>query len=74
MNWHFCIDSTEKRALDLCRGSMNKGDGSSWGSCYGSGWGSGYGDGYGWGDGDGYGWGDSYGSDDGDGSSPQEWR
>ena len=25
MNWHFCVDSTEKRALDLCGGSMNKG-------------------------------------------------
>ena len=29
MNWHFCIVSTEKRALDLCRGSMNEGEG--WG-------------------------------------------
>ena len=47
MNWHFCIDSTEKRALDLCRGSMNKGSGS--GS--GSGYGDGYGDGYGYGSG-----------------------
>ena len=53
MNWRFCIDSTEKRALDLCLGTMNKvdGDGYSWGT----GNGDGYGCGYGWGFGDGAG-------------------
>ena len=70
MHWKLCIDTVEKRALNLCSGSMNKGNG--YGSCYGSGYGSGYGDGYSIGHGDGYSYG--YGDNDGDGSSPQEWR
>lgn len=37
MNWHFCIITCEKRALEFCNGSMNIG--------------SGFGDGWGWGDG-----------------------
>ncbi len=37
MIWHFCIDSTEKRALDLCDGSMHVGEGL--GNGYGYGWG-----------------------------------
>ena len=27
MSWHFCVDSTEKRALDLCGGSLTEGGG-----------------------------------------------
>ena len=68
MNWRFCIDSAEKRALDLCRGSMNKGYG------YGSGFGWDYGVGYSDSWGSGYSWGYGYGDCYGDGSSPQEWR
>ena len=68
MNWHFCIDSTEKRALDLCRGSMNKGDG--FGRGNGGGRGYGYGNGYGCSGG----YGSGYGYTGGYGSSPQVWR
>lgn len=32
MNWKFCIYTPTQRALDLCNGSMNKGD------CWGDGW------------------------------------
>lgn len=35
MNWHCCIESTEKSALDLCCGSMNKGAGYGSGGGYG---------------------------------------
>ena len=70
MHWKLCIDTVEKRALNLCSGSMNKGNG--YGSCCGSGYGDGYGHGYSIGHGDGYSYG--YGDNDGDGSSPQEWR
>ena len=27
MNWRFCVDTREQRALDLCSGSMNVGNG-----------------------------------------------
>ena len=37
MNWRFCVDTPEQRALKLCRGSMNAGYG------YGDGDGTGYG-------------------------------
>lgn len=64
MNWKLCIDSLQQRALKLCRGSMDEGDG--------FGYGSGYGDvnGNGWGDGNRYGngWGN------GDGTSASEWK
>ena len=47
MNWHFCIDSAEKRALDRC-GFMNKGSGYGAGNPASDGriFGLGYGDGY----------------------------
>jgi hypothetical protein len=60
--FRFCIDSTQKRALALCRGSMDEGDG--------------YGSGYGTPDGGGYGSGYGLDGDRGapDGGSPAEWR
>ena len=82
MNWHFCIDSAEKRALDLCPLTP---EGSGWGDGYktGDGFGSGRGAGvdkYDEGNGphndliysnqDGDGWGDGaegYGDPSGDG-------
>ena len=27
MNWRFCVGTREQRALKLCAGSMNEGDG-----------------------------------------------
>jgi hypothetical protein len=62
MNWRICIDSPQKRALDLCSGTMNKGRGSGYDWNYGSGSGvrpaRGFGDGVGsggFGDGEGSG-------------------
>jgi len=45
MNWKLYVDGPERRALDLCHGSMDEGDG--WGSgwAYGGGRGNGNGDG-----------------------------
>ena len=84
MNWRFCIDSTQKRALKLCRGSMDEGDGVSGAALFGGGWGYGVGDGDGCGQrrrhGDGYvddwgnGCGCGYGLGNGDGGSPEEWE
>ena len=37
MNWKLCVTDPQRRALDFCRGSMDKGDG------YGDGYGNGYG-------------------------------
>ena len=68
MNWKLCIDSLQQRALALCHGSMDEGNGS----------GNGYGDGYGYGTPDGGGYGSGYGLDGDrgapDGGSPAEWR
>ena len=80
MIWHFCIDNAEKRALDLCDGSMHVGEGlgngrgqsgsvPSYDDGYGAGdrtnyWGGGCGDGPGWGYGDDEGDGDGYGYGD----------
>jgi hypothetical protein len=78
MNWNFCIDTVEKRALNFCRGSMNTGDG------FGSsalrrlgastveparfhGNSDDFGCGYGFGAGDGVGGGNCYNDGDGDG-------
>ncbi len=84
MNWHFFIDIAEKRALDQCPGSMNKGDGCGTGILYGSAMHSGsgggcggaeYGDRQGGGRGRGYadiaggGYSDGYGWGNGDGHS-----
>lgn len=76
MIWHFCVDSTEKRALNLCFGTLTAGD--SWEAVddIGCGWVYGniggdndasVGDGYGDGDGDGYGYGN------GEGQSSIQW-
>jgi len=78
MNWKLCVDGSEKRALKICRGSMDEG----------TGWGFGFG--YGQPDGsDGQGWvinlgegasraadvcGDGYGDGRGDGYSSSEWK
>jgi len=86
VNWKLYVDSPEKRALDLCRGSMDEGDGRgspySWGPSddgwgngdagysYGTGCGNGYG--YGLGNGNGYGWGAGF--VNGDGYSSTEWK
>lgn len=84
MNWKLCIPDSQRRALKLCRGSMDEGDG--WGCGYGGyGYGyGGYGYGYGCRDGDGYGigyggygWGDGhdmfYGDGNGTGRSATVW-
>jgi hypothetical protein len=55
MNWHFCIDNAEKRALDFCNGSMDDDTGA----------GGGYYTGYSWGNGDGSGNGYDLGLGDG---------
>jgi len=47
MNWRFCVYTPEQRALDLCSGSMNVGNGCGGGDCDGYG----YSDGAGAGDG-----------------------
>jgi len=68
MNWNFCIDTVEKRALNFCRGSMNTDDG--FGSSAlrrGHGNSDDFGCGYGFGAGDGVGGGDCYNDGDGDG-------
>jgi len=49
MNWRFCVDTREQRALDRCSGSMNAS--TSDGAGDGDGYGDGAGDGYGAGDG-----------------------
>jgi hypothetical protein len=74
MNWKLYIDSPEKRALDLCVGSMEEGNGYGYGRVNGRG--DGYGRGNGRGDGDGYdyGRGCGYGDGRGGGSSASEWR
>jgi len=69
MNWKLYVDGPECRALDLCRGSMDEGNGSGYGAGYGNG------DGMprlgsGWGYGNGYGRGDGI----GDGNSVSEWK
>ena len=76
VDWKLYIDSPQKRALDLCFGSLTEGDG------YGDGDGDGYGDCGGYDDwrsglvqrvdgaGCGYGW---YGYYHGDGGSENEW-
>jgi len=43
MNWKLCVDGPECRALDLCRGSMDEGDGCGNGCGNGAGCGLGYG-------------------------------
>ena len=75
VDWKLYIDSPQKRAFDLCEGSLTACDGAGCGydtilgdetNCsdgYGDGWGYGFSDGYG----DGYGW------CDGDGGSSTEW-
>jgi len=77
--WRFCIVDPQDAALELCGGSMDKGDGYGGGYGYGDGYGdlNGYGYGDGWGDlgcGDGDGWGDGDGDGWGDGTSPKEWK
>ena len=47
MRWNFCIDTVEKRALNLCHDSMNKDRDCCYGYGYGGGSGDGYSDGYG---------------------------
>ena len=75
MNWHFYIDSPQQRALGLCRGSFDEGDGCAALPCGGAGYGSGYGctngSGYGVDTGDGFG--DGYGWGNGSGASADEW-
>jgi len=75
--WRFCVVDPQDAVLELCGGSMDKGNG------YGGGLrgdGVSNGCGYGYGDGDGYGndYGDGYGNDYGygwgDGGSPAEWE
>jgi hypothetical protein len=82
MKWHHCIDSAQKLALELCHGSMNKGDGYGSFGWRGYGKGDGYGCGYGLRDGDGVagtdddsgdGDGDGYADGVGDGWSCDEW-
>jgi len=80
VNWKLYIDSREKRALDLCGGSMDEDDGYGFGRSYGNVIGEGDGDGYSWGYGrfggcGGGGWGNWDGDEfDGDGFSSTEWR
>ena len=82
--WRFCVTDPQDAALELCGGSMDKGDG--WGlrgDGYGDGRGNGNGFGNGFRDGDGYGKGMGYGALrkgdggnylGGDGTSPEEWE
>ena len=84
VDWKIYIDSTQKRALDLCCGSFDKGDGgASWmisGTADGGGNDHGYGsnrrpgDGFGGGGFD-YGWDntDDYEWESGSGGSPKLW-
>ena len=65
MNWRICIDSPQKRALDLCSGTMNKGRGSGYDWNYGSGSGVRPARGFGDGVGSGTGFGDGVGSGSG---------
>ena len=71
MRYHFLIDSSQKRALDACRGSMHDGDGDGHGlvdsAFYRDTDGSGRS--YGYSDSLGGGWGCGYGSIRGHGSS-----
>ena len=79
VDWKLCIDSPQKRALDLCGGSLTEGDGiiddycdydgrgSGHGYINGDGSGLGYSAGWGDGHGDGHGW------VNGDGWSPILW-
>ena len=69
VDWKICIDSPQKRALDLCGGSLTGGDGygDGGGYSYGDGSGLGYDAGRGDGHGDGHGWAN------GDGWSPTVW-
>ena len=77
MNWHFCIDSAEKRALDFCYGSLTEGGGWGRGMRYGYSFSNGYGDGgtdgYGDRDGDGDGYGGGSGLQRGGGRSAKIW-
>ena len=69
--WKLYIDSHQKRALDLCGGSLTEGCGEGAG-LHGNALlaADDYGYGYGEGDGNGFGW---YGFGDGDGRSASEW-
>jgi hypothetical protein len=74
-NWKLYIDSREKSALDLCRGSMDKGDGGGHTNGDGDGYGYGYGNNCGSGYGFGYGNGDWVCTDGpGRGTSSSEWQ
>lgn len=70
VDWKICIDSPQKRALDLCFGSLTEGDGFSAGVFTG---------GYGCLNGDNSfpgpadSWGDGWGDGRGLGGSPDEW-
>jgi len=66
MNWRFCVIDPQDAALELCIGKMGDGDG--YGCRYGCGWSDGIGYGIGYGDSAGYG------DEEGDGSSPEEWK
>ena len=73
MNWRFCIDSLQQRALAHCYGSMDEGDGygNGWGNGRGGGWGGGVGLSAGWacyGDPGDAGFGDVYGDGYGNGT------
>ena len=73
VDWKLYIDSPQKRALDLCEGSLDVGngwgDGADWGDRWGDGRGSGYRDSFGISNGDGWG------GPDGrrDGGSSNKW-
>ena len=86
VDWKLCIDSPQKRALDLYGGSLTEGSGyvNGWAGRVprrrpADGWGDGYGYGDSAGDDDGEGWGDGFGDGDGygncygDGWSSDEW-
>lgn len=90
MRWHFCINTREKKSLDLCHGFMSACDGYGFGNCDGIGYGrgnaDGIGDGYVFGigynyvlrghhtAGQGCGYGLSYGDARGNGGSQKEWK
>ena len=72
MKWHSCIDSAEQLVLELCRGSMNEGDGD--GCDYSNGYSDGEGDGHGYSIGFRYGWGDGEYARLGDGDGKSKSR
>lgn len=72
MDWKFYIDDPKTRALNLCYGYLDWGDGYGYGNCYSNEWGRG--DGYGLSCGCGYGRGYViYGYMDGTGQSSTRW-